>query len=301
MSVLHRCVVFGLPLGLAVALYGIDGAAADEPEADPDATAVEPGEPGVASEPQALRLPDPVAEPAPSPAPAPVVAADPDVGFRFGSYGRVAAATDLRGGRPEPVAVVAHGPRVVEPSYLELELQYGFRARSGVLMRTVTTVAYDDQLFHDTGTFAAGPAIRNLYAEARWHGGSNVWVGSRMARGDDLYLFDYWPLDDLNTVGAGGELTLGDDDKYDRTWFDVAAHVGGTRAIEIDGATVGGALDQLVTRYPQLAPRLRDAHGAPYPFVTFYLNDEDVRLVGGSDTTVADGDDVTIVPAVAGG
>ncbi|MBK6305002.1 MAG: MoaD/ThiS family protein [Gemmatimonadetes bacterium] len=82
---------------------------------------------------------------------------------------------------------------------------------------------------------------------------------------------------------------------------DVAAHVGGTRAIEIDGATVGGALDQLVTRYPQLAPRLRDAHGAPYPFVTFYLNDEDVRLVGGSDTTVADGDDVTIVPAVAGG
>ena len=38
-------------------------------------------------------------------APAPVVA-DPDVGFRFGSYGRVAAATDLRGGRPEPVAVV---------------------------------------------------------------------------------------------------------------------------------------------------------------------------------------------------
>lgn len=80
---------------------------------------------------------------------------------------------------------------------------------------------------------------------------------------------------------------------------DVAAHVGGTRAIEIDGATVGGALDQLVTRYPQLAPRLRDAHGA----VSFniYRNDEDVRLVGGFDTTVADGDDVTIVPAVAGG
>ncbi len=224
MSVLHRCVVFGLPLGLAVALYGIDGAAADEPEADPAAAVAEPGDPGVAGEPQALRLPDPVAEPAPSPAPAPVVAADPDVGFRFGSYGRVAAATDLRGGRPEPVAVVAHGPRVVEPSYLELELQYGFRAKSGVLMRTVTTVAYDDQLFHDTGTFAAGPAIRNLYAEARWHGGSNVWVGSRMARGDDLYLFDYWPLDDDNTVAAGGAWIAGG--------LTVAGHVGVNRLLD---------------------------------------------------------------------
>lgn len=81
----------------------------------------------------------------------------------------------------------------------------------------------------------------------------------------------------------------------------LAAHVGGTRAIETDGETVGTAIDQLVARFPALAPRLRDAHGAPYPFVTFYLNDEDVRLVGGFDTTVSDGDEVTIVPAVAGG
>lgn len=81
----------------------------------------------------------------------------------------------------------------------------------------------------------------------------------------------------------------------------LAAHVGGTRAIDAEGATVGIAIDDLVTRYPQLAPRLRDAHGAPYPFVTFYLNDDDVRLVGGFDATVSDGDEVTIVPAVAGG
>ena len=75
----------------------------------------------------------------------------------------------------------------------------------------------------------------------------------------------------------------------------------GTRAIETGGETVGTAIDELVTKFPALAPRLRDAHGAPYPFVTFYLNDEDVRLVGGFDTTVNDGDEVTIVPAVAGG
>lgn len=81
----------------------------------------------------------------------------------------------------------------------------------------------------------------------------------------------------------------------------LAAHAGGTRAIETRGPTVASALDELVSRYPALAPRLRDAHGAPYPFVTFYLNDEDVRLVGGFDTAVADGDEVTIVPPVAGG
>ena len=43
-------------------------------------------------------------------------------GFRFGSYGRVIADTDLRGGKPEQILVVAHGPRIVEDSYLELEL-----------------------------------------------------------------------------------------------------------------------------------------------------------------------------------
>lgn len=81
----------------------------------------------------------------------------------------------------------------------------------------------------------------------------------------------------------------------------LAAHVGGTRAIETDGDTVGLAIDNLVAQFPQLAPRLRDVHGAPYPFVTFYLNDDDVRLVGGFDAAINDGDEVTIVPAVAGG
>ena len=153
---------------------------------------------------------------------------EPFVGFRFGSYGRVTAGTDLEGGKPQPIHVVAHGPRIVEPSYLELDFSYGVRWGHGGLIRTILTLAYDDQLFHDTGEFTAGPALRNLYVIAQ-NDGHTVWAGSRMLRGDDLYLFDYWPLDDLNTVGAGGELTLGDDDKYDRTWFDVAAHVGVNR------------------------------------------------------------------------
>jgi molybdopterin converting factor small subunit len=81
----------------------------------------------------------------------------------------------------------------------------------------------------------------------------------------------------------------------------LSAHVGGARAVDTSGTTVGEAVEALVRRYPQLGSRLRDANGDPYPFVTFYLNDDDLRLVGGFDAAVSDGDEVTIVPAVAGG
>ena len=53
--------------------------------------------------------------------------------------------------------------------------------------------------------------------------------------------------------------------------------------------------------FPQLAPRLRDEQGNPYSFVTFYLNDEDIRFTGGFATVVRDGDELIIVPAIAGG
>jgi molybdopterin converting factor small subunit len=75
----------------------------------------------------------------------------------------------------------------------------------------------------------------------------------------------------------------------------------GARTLEANGTTVGAIVTQLADRYPNLAPRLRDDHGNPYPFVTFYLNDEDIRLAGGFDAAVRDGDELTIVPAIAGG
>jgi molybdopterin converting factor small subunit len=67
------------------------------------------------------------------------------------------------------------------------------------------------------------------------------------------------------------------------------------------GATVGEVVGEVAARYPVLASRLRDANGAPYAFVTFYLNDEDIRLRGGFDAAVHDGDELTVVPAIAGG
>lgn len=75
----------------------------------------------------------------------------------------------------------------------------------------------------------------------------------------------------------------------------------GQRTHDADGATVGDVVESLAGRYPALAPRLRDAAGQPYPFVVYYLNDEDVRLGDGFAATVADGDEVTLVPAIAGG
>ena len=73
------------------------------------------------------------------------------------------------------------------------------------------------------------------------------------------------------------------------------------RTVEARGTTVGDLVTDLSARYPGLGPRLRDDAGNPYQFVTFYLNDEDIRLNGGFTAPVKDGDEVTVVPAVAGG
>jgi molybdopterin converting factor small subunit len=75
----------------------------------------------------------------------------------------------------------------------------------------------------------------------------------------------------------------------------------GQHTIDTTGTTVGEAIEDVTRRFPALSPRLRDEHGAPYPFVTIYLNDEDIRFIGGFDAPVQPGDELSVVPAVAGG
>jgi molybdopterin converting factor small subunit len=75
----------------------------------------------------------------------------------------------------------------------------------------------------------------------------------------------------------------------------------GQQVLQASGNTLGEAVADIVARYPRLAPRLRDERGEPYRFVVFYVNDEDSRFQGGFAAPVADGDEVTVVPAIAGG
>ena len=81
----------------------------------------------------------------------------------------------------------------------------------------------------------------------------------------------------------------------------ILAKLADAKTLDVDGTTVGEVVSNVAQKFPALEPRLRDAKGEPYPFVTFYLNDEDIRFRGGFAATVADGDEITVVPAIAGG
>ena len=152
----------------------------------------------------ALLSPRLQADELPPAAPAAEEAAAPS-GFVFGSYGRVTASSDGAGGSGKQLAVVAHPPRLEEQSYLELDLSYHTAEPEFGRFRIVTTLAVSDAMFHSDGDFDGKIALRNAFVEGRDLGVDDlsVWVGSRMLRGDDIYLLDFWPLDNLNTVGAG--------------------------------------------------------------------------------------------------
>ncbi len=123
--------------------------------------------------------------------------------FEFGSYGRVTAATDLRGRTGRGSNIVAFGPRLVdEGSYAELELRREDTWSEKTKGRVVATVALFPPFFHFSGNTVNAIAVRNLYAQGTYEK-LTMWAGSRMYRGDDIYLLNWWPLDNQNTVGGG--------------------------------------------------------------------------------------------------
>ena len=76
---------------------------------------------------------------------------------------------------------------------------------------------------------------------------------------------------------------------------------GGAKAVQGSGDTLADLLTDLDTQYPGIKARLITEEGALHRFVNVYVNDEDVRFLGGLDAKVNNGDSVTILPAVAGG
>jgi molybdopterin synthase sulfur carrier subunit len=79
------------------------------------------------------------------------------------------------------------------------------------------------------------------------------------------------------------------------------AATGGHGELELEGGTVGEVLDALFERHGELRDRLSDGDGALRRFVNVYVDGEDIRFAEGLETPVADGHEVQILPAVAGG
>lgn len=77
-------------------------------------------------------------------------------------------------------------------------------------------------------------------------------------------------------------------------------HTGGHKSVEASGNTVAEVINDLDSNFNGLKDRLVK-EGNLHRFVNVYVNDEDVRFAGGLEAKVADGDSVTILPAVAGG
>ncbi len=216
-----RALIATAPTALSILLFAFAARAQVEPQAPspappadaetpqnpaptpPLAGATEPSPPPI-SPPLGGVPPSAVTNAAPPPAP-------PASAFSFGSYGRIIAATDGRGRAGRDADIVAHGSRLDESNYVELELRRDDHwEKTGADTRLVATLAVANPIFHYTGNFDASLAVRNLYIETRGllSKDLSVWAGSRMYRGDDIYLLDLWPLDNLNTVGAGARYAL---------------------------------------------------------------------------------------------
>lgn len=71
--------------------------------------------------------------------------------------------------------------------------------------------------------------------------------------------------------------------------------------IEVNAATIGEAINELQTRYPGIKERLLDDTGAVRRFVNVYVNEEDIRFLQNQDTKLKSGDEISIIPAIAGG
>jgi MoaD family protein len=76
---------------------------------------------------------------------------------------------------------------------------------------------------------------------------------------------------------------------------------GGESELQVDGGTVGEVLDAVFERHGELRDRLSDGDGGLRRYVNVYDDGEDIRFGDGLETTVADGNEVQILPAVAGG
>jgi sulfur-carrier protein len=77
-------------------------------------------------------------------------------------------------------------------------------------------------------------------------------------------------------------------------------YTGGEKAVDADGVSLSALIDDLEVNHPGIKDRLIE-NGDLRRFVNVYVNDEDVRFIGGLEAELSDGDQVVVLPAVAGG
>jgi molybdopterin synthase sulfur carrier subunit len=75
----------------------------------------------------------------------------------------------------------------------------------------------------------------------------------------------------------------------------------GAPKIDSSAGTIADALNDLTTRFPAIARHVRDDSGQIRQFLNVYLNDEDIRFLGGESCSLKEGDRVLLVPSIAGG
>ena len=71
--------------------------------------------------------------------------------------------------------------------------------------------------------------------------------------------------------------------------------------VEVNAANIGDAIAELQARFPGIAERLVDEKGEVRRFVNVYVNEEDIRFLQNRETPLKDGDEISIIPAIAGG
>lgn len=76
---------------------------------------------------------------------------------------------------------------------------------------------------------------------------------------------------------------------------------GGAEEVQVEGTTVGVVIENLEAKSPGIRERLCDEQGRVRRFVNLYVNGDDIRFLNSVDTPVKDGDEISIVPAIAGG
>ena len=81
----------------------------------------------------------------------------------------------------------------------------------------------------------------------------------------------------------------------------LARHTEGNKSFASDASNLEGLLKEIDTRYPALAQNVKDDSGKLRRFINVYVNDEDIRFLGGETHPFADGDEVMLIPSIAGG